>query len=123
MHAQGERSRLRAQMSRGKWASGVRALKGARASEGSRGMRGRGRIHGGGEKLGKWRGLTGGVQGKREGIHKRAIKTNENGPPGSGERMGASARGSVSTGLAHQAAGGREKRESTCARARAVAGR
>jgi hypothetical protein len=51
MRAQGERedegARLRAQMSRGEWASGVRALKGARACGGGRETRGRGRVHGG----------------------------------------------------------------------------
>ena len=66
---EGEGARLRAQMSRGKWASRVRALKGARACGGGRGMRGRGRVHGGGvgERLGKRRGLTGGVHGAARG--------------------------------------------------------
>jgi hypothetical protein len=51
LHAQGERARLRAQMSRGKWASETWALKGARAcgdgrtthGRGARPRRGRGR--------------------------------------------------------------------------------
>jgi hypothetical protein len=44
----GERTRLRAQMSKRKWASGARALKGPRACDGGRKTRGRGRVHGGG---------------------------------------------------------------------------
>jgi hypothetical protein len=51
MRAQGERegegARLKAQMSRGKWASVIRALKGSRACGGGRKRRGRGRVHGG----------------------------------------------------------------------------
>jgi hypothetical protein len=45
--------------------SEVRALKGFRACRGGQEMRGRGRVHGGsvGERLGKRRGLTGGVRG------------------------------------------------------------
>jgi hypothetical protein len=39
-------------MSRGKWASGVRAQKGSRACEGGREMRGRGRVHGGSARAG-----------------------------------------------------------------------
>jgi hypothetical protein len=46
--------------------------------------------------------------GQREGIREWAVNTNGKGPPGSGERMGASARGSAPIGLAHRAAGGRE---------------
>jgi hypothetical protein len=48
-----------------------------------------------------------GSTGQREGIRERAINTNRKGPPGSGERMGASARGSTPTGLAYRATGGR----------------
>jgi hypothetical protein len=66
---EGEGARLRAQMRRGKWASGVWALKGTRACGGGRGTRGRGRVHGGGvgERLGKRRGLTGGVHEEARG--------------------------------------------------------
>jgi hypothetical protein len=39
----GERARLRAQVSRGKWASGARGSKGARACGGGHRTRGRGR--------------------------------------------------------------------------------
>jgi hypothetical protein len=52
MRAQGESAWLRAQMSRGKWASGARALKGARACGDGRGVRGRGIVHGGSARTG-----------------------------------------------------------------------
>jgi hypothetical protein len=39
-------------MSRRRWASGVRALKGSRACGGGREMRGRGRVHGGSARVG-----------------------------------------------------------------------
>jgi hypothetical protein len=45
--SEGEGARLRVQMSRGKWASGMRALKGIGASEDGRETRGRGHVHGG----------------------------------------------------------------------------
>jgi hypothetical protein len=68
MHAHGERegegARLRAQMSRGEWASRVRALKGARACGGGEKTRGRGHVHGGSAWVGGYgRGLMGGVHG------------------------------------------------------------
>ena len=56
-----------------------------------------------------------GSMGQREGIRELAVNTDRKGPPGSGERMGASARGSAPTGLAHRAAGGRED-ERECVR-------
>jgi hypothetical protein len=61
--------------------------------------------------------------GQREGIREMAVNTDEKGPPGSGERMGASARGSAPTGLAHRAAGGREgERERVRGRGRLLTG-
>jgi hypothetical protein len=65
--AQGERGGegvwLRAQVSRGKWASGTRGSKGARTRGGGRRTRGRGRVHGEGRgrEVGDER--TGGVRG------------------------------------------------------------
>jgi hypothetical protein len=64
-----------------------------------------------------------GFMGQREGIREMAVNTDEKGPPGSGERMGASARGSAPTGLAHRAAGGREgERERVRGRGRLLTG-
>jgi hypothetical protein len=94
-HAQGERGgervRLRAQVSGGKWASGVRGSKGARMCGGGQRTSGRGHVHdeGRGREVGD--GLRGGVRGTK--------------------RAGACARGTVPTSLAHWTAGGREGRE------------
>jgi hypothetical protein len=52
MRVQGEDARLRVQMSRGKWASGVRALKGSRACGDGWKMHGRGRVHDRSERAG-----------------------------------------------------------------------
>jgi hypothetical protein len=49
---EGERVRLRAQVSGGRWASKARGSKGARTCEGGRGSRSRGRVHGGGSWAG-----------------------------------------------------------------------
>jgi hypothetical protein len=83
--AQGERGGegvwLRAQVSRGKWASGTRGSKGTRTRGGGRRTRGRGRIHGEGRGREVGDELTGGVHGT--------------------EREGARARGTAPTRLAH----------------------
>jgi hypothetical protein len=39
--------------------------------------------------------------GQREGIRERAVNTDRKGPPVSGERIGASVRGSTPIGLVH----------------------
>jgi hypothetical protein len=82
-------------MSRGEWASDVRDPKGLRACRGGQEMRGRGHVHGGsvGERLGKRRGLMGGVRGAEgEDERERADRTDERGPRSS-ERERARARG------------------------------
>jgi hypothetical protein len=64
-------------MSRGKWASGVRALKGAEACGGGRECANVGASTAGGvgERLGKQRGLRGGVRGaEREDLREREGK-------------------------------------------------
>jgi hypothetical protein len=73
---EGEGARLTAQMSRGKWASGVRALKGARACGAGGKTRRRGHVHGGSARVGGYgRGLTGGVRGAaREDVRVREKK-------------------------------------------------
>jgi hypothetical protein len=89
MRAQGERegegARLRAQMSRGKWVSGVRALKGVRACGGGRETRGYGRVHGGSAREVRDGDLTGGVHGAARGdmrMHEKK-RRRQIGPTGS----------------------------------------
>jgi hypothetical protein len=86
---EGERVRLRVQVSRGRWASRARGSKGARTCGGGRRSRGRGRVHCGGH----WREvgdeLTGGV-GRTE------------------RESRACGRGTAPTNLAHGAARERE---------------
>jgi hypothetical protein len=50
----GERVRLRAQVSKGKWASGAQGSKGARTCGDGRRSSGCGRVHGGGTWVGGW---------------------------------------------------------------------
>jgi hypothetical protein len=68
----GERVRLRAQLSRGKWASGARGSKGARTCGGGRRTRGRGCVHGEGRGWEVGDGLTGGLGGTEREKEKRA---------------------------------------------------
>ena len=93
LRAQGERARLRAQMSRGKWASGVRALKG----------RGRAEVVGKRADVGA---STTGVRGQ---------EVRDGGSDGLGPRGSESGRAqkeTAPTDLAHWVAGGREGGES-----------
>jgi hypothetical protein len=85
----GERARQRAQMSRGNWASGARALKGPRACCGGRKTRRCGHVHDGG--VGRRLGMGSDGWGSR-----------------GRERVSTCVRGSAPTGRPHRAARGRE---------------
>jgi hypothetical protein len=86
---EGERVRLRAQVSGGRWASGARGSKGARTCGGGRRSRGRGRVDGGGLWAGGW--------GRADRWGRRDRES------------GARARGTMPTNLAHGAARERER--------------
>jgi hypothetical protein len=86
----GERVRLRAQVSGGKWESGARGSKVARSCGGGRRTHGRGRVHGEGRGQEVGDGLIGGLRGTeresgRTGTEKGADRT---GPRGNGRERG-----------------------------------
>jgi hypothetical protein len=94
---EGERVRLRAQVSGGRWVSGVRGSKGARTCEGGQRSRGRGRVHGGGSWAGGWGRASRWSRRDREksghvGWHRQTW------PMGQLEREGERARGLAPTG-------------------------